>query len=64
MHNGSMPDLKAVIAHYNFGGNKRPSLAPEMRPLQLSRTEQENLLAFLLSLTEEKTNTPIPVLPN
>ncbi|MDF1627944.1 MAG: cytochrome c peroxidase [Parvibaculaceae bacterium] len=64
MHNGSMPDLKAVIAHYNFGGNKRPSLSPEMRPLQLSRTEQENLLAFLLSLTAEKTNTPIPVLPN
>ncbi len=64
MHNGSMPDLEAVVAHYESGGISRPSLSEDMLPLFLSDGEREDLISFLLSLTTEKTVTPIPVLPN
>ena len=33
-------------------------------PIKLTDQERQDLLAFLHSLTAEKTETPIPVLPN
>jgi cytochrome c peroxidase len=35
-----------------------------MKPFALTETERNDLLAFLVSLTAEKSETPIPVLPN
>ena len=46
MHDGSLPTLAAVIAFYNRGGH------PPRKPLALTRGEQQELLAFLESLTE------------
>ena len=46
MHDGSLPNLAAVIAFYDRGGH------PPYRRLALTRGEQSDLLAFLESLTE------------
>ena len=45
MHDGSLPTLRAVLAHYMRGG-------PQLPPFSLSETEQTDLLAFLGSLTD------------
>ncbi len=64
MHNGSVDNLEAVILHYETGGIERPSRSPAMQPFELSSAERADLLAFLESLTADRTETPIPVLPN
>jgi len=64
MHDGSMPDLEAVIAHFESGGIQRPSLAPAIKPFKLSNEERADLIAFLESLTAERTKTAMPILPN
>lgn len=64
MHNGSVENLSAVVAHYIEGGKNRPSKSEKMHSLDLSDKEAIQLVAFLEALTAEKTNTPIPVLPN
>jgi cytochrome c peroxidase len=52
MHDGSMPDLKAVIDHYIGGGNSNPHLDKQMHTLDfLSGQEREDLQEFLKSLT-------------
>jgi len=45
MHDGSLPTLRAVLAHYMRGG-------PQLAPFSLSESEQAELLAFLESLTD------------
>ena len=52
MHDGSLPDLGAVIAHYDQGGQDHPNQDPRIRPLGLSTQERADLEAFLHSLTE------------
>jgi cytochrome c peroxidase len=63
-HNGKQDNLLAIIEHYESGGMQRPSLSPLMKPFELTDAERDNLLAFLVSLTAEKSETPVPVLPN
>ena len=50
MHDGSIATLEDVIEYYDRGGNRNPSLDPELRPLHLSSAEKQNLIAFLRSL--------------
>lgn len=57
MHDGSLPTLEIVIVFYNEGGRLTP-LNPEskfldggIRPLNLSNEQQEDLVAFLKTLT-------------
>tara|TARA_R110002110_G_scaffold260260_1_gene475928 strand:+ start:114661 stop:115710 length:1050 start_codon:yes stop_codon:yes gene_type:complete len=64
MHNGSVPDLEAVILHYASGGIQRPSLSEKMKPLDLSDQDVEDLIAFVESLTGEATVVALPRLPN
>ena len=45
MHDGSVPTLRAVLAHYMRG-------SPQLPAFSLSETEQTDLLAFLGSLTD------------
>jgi len=52
MHDGSIQTLKAVIEHYNKGGKNHISKSHLIKPLHLTEVEKENLLAFLLSLTD------------
>lgn len=51
MHDGSVPDLAAVIDLYDKGGIDRPSRAREIRALHLAAEEKTDLLAFLATLT-------------
>jgi len=55
MHDGSLPTLAAVLAHYSGGFKRRPSLAPNMkRDLRLGAREKADLVAFLRTLSSEK----------
>jgi cytochrome c peroxidase len=53
MHDGSLATLRDVIAFYDRGGIANAALSPEIRPLDLSSDEQNDLLAFLEALTGE-----------
>lgn len=65
MHDGGEKTLEDVIAYYNKGGIKNPWLSKEIQPLNLSKQEQSDLVAFLRSLTgeiDQEVGKP-PVLP-
>jgi len=64
MHDGSLMDLRDVIVHYISGGVRRPSISDEMKPLNLSQSEIEDLEAFLITLTGDKGIVALPILPN
>jgi cytochrome c peroxidase len=65
MHNGMFKDLHAVIAHYNDpdrlvpGAINRDSVMK--KPLGLTKDEQNDLVAFLNTLTEEKYQNKLTV---
>ena len=63
-HHGQLDDLGAVLDFYQSGGIDRPSRSPLIAPFTLDDRERDDLLAFLKSLTAEKTETPLPNLPN
>jgi len=50
MHDGSLKTLEEVVAFYARGGNANPHLDRKMKPLTLSKSDQEALVAFLRSL--------------
>lgn len=52
MHDGSIPDLEAVVEHYNKGGSGHFNQDGAIRALNLSRQEKEQIVAFLKSLTD------------
>ena len=57
MHDGAFSTLKEVIEHYNKGGNPNASNQdPLIMPLKLSAKEQDDLIAFHKSLTDETLN--------
>lgn len=53
MHDGSVPTLEEVIAHYDAGGIARPSRSRSIKPLHLTGAERADLLAFLATLSAE-----------
>lgn len=63
-HAGQMPNLESIIAFYESGGESRPSRSPLIKPFSLDDKETADLVAFLKSLTAEKTETALPNLPN
>ena len=63
MHDGSLPDLMAVVRHYNDGGVSRPSRSEEIYPLQLSKQEIADLVAFMETLTSQDPPVSLPRLP-
>jgi cytochrome c peroxidase len=63
-HAGQMPNLESIIAFYESGGEDRPSKSPLIRKFSLDAQETRDLIAFLKSLTAEKTETALPNLPN
>ncbi len=57
MHDGAFATLKEVVEHYNKGGNpKMGNQDPLIMPLKLSEKEQEDIVEFLKSLTDETLN--------
>ena len=63
MHSGQVQSLEAAVAHYVSGGIQRPSLAKEMKPLQLSAQESQDLVAFMRTLSSPQTVQTLPNLP-
>jgi cytochrome c peroxidase len=64
MHHGRIKTMDEVIVHYETGGIVRPSLSEKMLPFSLEDQERTDLMAFLESLTAEKQDLPLPILPN
>ncbi|MEM7106004.1 MAG: cytochrome c peroxidase [Bacteroidota bacterium] len=63
MHDGSLPDLKSVIEHYDKGGNGHQNQSPMIRPLNLTEGEKQDLIAFLEALTDLEFVTNNQFLP-
>ena len=59
MHDGSLATLEAVVDHYDKGGIDRPSRAVGVIPLDLTRGEKADLVAFLGSLSGGTKFVPI-----
>ncbi len=57
-HNGGKATLMQVIDFYNrggdFGRDNAPITDPTIRPLGLTESEKQDLVAFLLALTDER----------
>ena len=51
MHDGSIATLREVIEVYDKGGIDRPSKSEVMKPLNLSPSEKDDLIAFLRTLS-------------
>ncbi len=51
MHDGRLSTLRDVIEFYNQGGPNHPLQDPRIQPLALSKTDVDDLEAFLFSLT-------------
>jgi cytochrome c peroxidase len=54
MHDGSLADLSAVVEFYVRGGSKNPQLDRDLRPLLLSASDQQALIAFLKALSSNR----------
>ena len=50
MHDGSIKTLNDVVEFYNRGGGKNPHLDPAIKPLNLTKDEIADLVAFLKAL--------------
>ena len=57
MHDGSLATLQAVIELYNKGGIDRPSRSELIKPLGLTEAEKADLIAFLITLSEDSLGT-------
>jgi cytochrome c peroxidase len=53
MHDGRFATLEEVVDFYNQGGTKNPFLDPLVMPLNLSKEEKRDLVAFLNTLAGE-----------
>ncbi len=53
MHNGMSKTLADVVAFYNRGGDNDRNKNARIKPLKLGKTEQQDLVAFLLALSGE-----------
>lgn len=54
-HNGGQATLEQVVAFYNRGGDfNGPTKAPDIVPLELTQAEQDALVAFMKSLTDDR----------
>jgi len=60
MHNGMFNTLDEVVAFYNQGGGK----GSELKPLNLSASEQKALVAFLLTLSGDPVTVKDPGQPD
>lgn len=53
MHDGSLKTLEEVVDHYDKGGIKNPYLSEKIKPLNLTKQEKADLIAFLKALSGE-----------
>ncbi len=63
MHAGQIRTLGGVLDWHTRGGQANPWLSPEIRPFELSESEREDLLAFLVACEGELPYVGIGRLP-
>jgi cytochrome c peroxidase len=63
MHDGSIRNLRGVVEHYVKGGEVRENLSPNMKPLDITKQEQDDLIAFMRALTSPYKPVSFPNLP-
>lgn len=63
MHDGSLRDLVAVLAHYRKGGHHHDDRAVEIVPVNITLNVELELIAFLETLTAHDANVSHPTLP-
>ena len=63
MHDGSLHSLAEVVAYYNRGGTGVLGIDPAIHPLALSAEQQDDLVAFLGSLSSSQAIPAPPELP-
>jgi cytochrome c peroxidase len=63
LHDGSAKTLKEVLGLYDRGGVPNPNLDSRVRPINFTGTEQDDLIAFLESLTGTLPKIATPTLP-
>jgi cytochrome c peroxidase len=52
MHDGSIPTLRAAVAHYASGGVASPLKSDRIKGFRLTAAQVDDLIAFLESLTD------------
>ena len=62
-HDGSAMTLEDVVTHYNKGGEVQTNLSPNMKTLNLSQSEQADLVEFMKALTTPPQPFTLPVIP-
>lgn len=62
-HDGSAATLMDVVEHYSRGGDVKTNLSPNLKPLDLTQAEKEDLVAFLKALSPKSTAKKVPSLP-
>ncbi|ADV61489.1 Cytochrome-c peroxidase [Isosphaera pallida ATCC 43644] len=63
MHDGSEPTLEAVMDLYNKGGIPNPYLDRDMKPLNLTKEEIADVIAFMKALDGAIIKVEVPQLP-
>jgi cytochrome c peroxidase len=56
MHDGSLGSLLEVVEFYDAGGVDNPNLDPLVKPLGLTPSDRNDLVAFLISLTGDNVD--------
>ena len=64
MHNGAYATLRQVVEMYSRGGDDTSNLSPEMKKLDLSDREIDDIVAFLRTLSGKPVQVTLPQLPN
>ncbi len=62
-HDGSAATLADVVEHYSKGGIVKTNLSPSMEKLDLSKKEQQAVVAFLHALSSPYVAVTLPELP-
>jgi cytochrome c peroxidase len=52
-----------VVEHYARGGEVKTNLSPNMKPLDLTQQDKEDLVAFLEALASPQQVVALPTLP-
>jgi cytochrome c peroxidase len=63
MHDGSQATLREVVEWYNKGGHPNPHLSKDIRKLNLTEQEIDDLVAFMEALTGEFPEVEMERLP-
>jgi len=62
-HDGSAQTLMEVVEHYNKGGVTKADLSRDIKPLNLSQQEMQDIVAFMQALTTPAKPVTLPQLP-